>query len=125
MPIQLFLQHDDSFDPEDIAKLSAAFGAALGKLGLTDRRDPLTVEVAKLVLRCDLMWGTKHSCWELVSWHGIGGGETRGERPCPNFSPKLTGSTTGYVGRLFPGPLKAKLILSVIGELRSPQSAKL
>lgn len=50
MPIQLFLQHDDSFDPEDIAKLSAAFGAALGKLGLTDRRDPLTVEVAKLII---------------------------------------------------------------------------
>jgi hypothetical protein len=36
--------------PEDIAKLSAAFEAALGKLGLTDRTDPLSAEVAKVII---------------------------------------------------------------------------
>jgi hypothetical protein len=41
------------------------------------------------------------------------------------FSPKLTGSTTGYVGTSFPVPLKAKLILPAIGGLCSQQSGKL
>jgi hypothetical protein len=50
VPIRLFLEHDRSFGPEDIAKLSAALEAALGKLGLTDRTDPLTAEVAKLII---------------------------------------------------------------------------
>ena len=50
MPIRLFLEHDHSFGPEDIAKLSAAFEAALGKLGLVDRTDPKTTEVAKLII---------------------------------------------------------------------------
>jgi hypothetical protein len=40
MPIRSFLEHDHSFGPEDIAKMSAAFEAALGKLGLVDRTDP-------------------------------------------------------------------------------------
>jgi hypothetical protein len=34
----------------DIAKMSAAFGAALDKLGLVDRSDPPTHEVAKLII---------------------------------------------------------------------------
>jgi hypothetical protein len=50
VPIRLFLKHDHSFGPEDIAKLSAAFEATLGKLRLTDRTDPLTAEVAKLII---------------------------------------------------------------------------
>ena len=50
MPIRLFLEHDHSFGPEDIAKMSAAFEAALGKLGLVDRSDPATHEVAKLII---------------------------------------------------------------------------
>jgi hypothetical protein len=50
VPIRLFLEHDHSFGPEDIAKLSAAFEAALGKLGLVDRTDPKTTEVAKLII---------------------------------------------------------------------------
>jgi hypothetical protein len=32
-----FLEHDHSFGPEDIASMSAALEAALGKLGLVDR----------------------------------------------------------------------------------------
>jgi hypothetical protein len=50
VPIRLFLEHDHSFGPEDIAKLSAAFEAALGKLGITDRTDLITTEVAKLII---------------------------------------------------------------------------
>jgi hypothetical protein len=35
-------------EPDDIAKLTAAFEAALTKLGLVDRKDPLTTTVAKI-----------------------------------------------------------------------------
>jgi hypothetical protein len=48
--IRLFLERDHSFGPEDIAKMSAAFEAALGKLGLVDRSDPATHAVAKLII---------------------------------------------------------------------------
>jgi hypothetical protein len=38
------------YRPEDIAKMSAAFEAALRKLGLVDRTDPKAVAVAKLII---------------------------------------------------------------------------
>ena len=50
MPIRPFLEHDHSFGPEDIQKMSAAFEAALRKLGLVDRTDPATMTVAKLII---------------------------------------------------------------------------
>jgi hypothetical protein len=50
VPIRPFLDCDDSFGPEDIAQMSAAFEAALGKLGLVDRSDPATIAVAKLII---------------------------------------------------------------------------
>jgi hypothetical protein len=50
VPIRLFLEHDHSFGPEDIAKMSAAFEAALDKLGLVDRSNPATHEVAKPII---------------------------------------------------------------------------
>jgi hypothetical protein len=50
VPIRPFLDRDDSFGPEDIAKMSAAFEAALGKLGLVDRSDPVAMAVAKLII---------------------------------------------------------------------------
>ncbi len=50
MPIRSYLEHDHSFEPEDIAKMSAALQAALGKLGLVDRSDPATMAVAKLII---------------------------------------------------------------------------
>jgi hypothetical protein len=50
VPIRPFLEHDHSFGPEDIAKLSAAFEAALSKLGLVKRDDPATVAVATLII---------------------------------------------------------------------------
>jgi hypothetical protein len=43
---------DDAFGPEDIAPMSAAFEAALGKLGLADRNDPaITMAIAKLIIQ--------------------------------------------------------------------------
>ncbi len=50
MPIRPFLEHDHSFGPEDIARMSAALEAALSKLGLFDRSDPTTMAVAKLII---------------------------------------------------------------------------
>jgi hypothetical protein len=60
MPIQLRLKNDHSFGPEDIVRLTAAFEATLSKLGLVDRSDPITAEVATLVI--DLAkHGERHS----------------------------------------------------------------
>jgi hypothetical protein len=50
VPIRPFLPGGHSFDPEDIAKMSAAFEAALRKLGLADRSDPAATAVAKLII---------------------------------------------------------------------------
>jgi hypothetical protein len=50
MPIRPFLDRDGWFGPEDIANMSAAFEAALSKLGLVDRTDPATMAVAKLLI---------------------------------------------------------------------------
>jgi hypothetical protein len=49
LPIRPFLDRDDSFGPEDIAKMSAAF-EALDKLGLIGRSDPVIMAVAKLII---------------------------------------------------------------------------
>jgi hypothetical protein len=51
MPIGPFLQHDHSFDPEDIANMSAGFEAALSKLGVVSRRDNRAkVAIAKMII---------------------------------------------------------------------------
>jgi hypothetical protein len=50
VPIRPFLEHDQFFGPEDIGGLSAAFEAALSKLGLVDRTAPATIAVAKLII---------------------------------------------------------------------------
>jgi len=50
VPVRSFLEHDHSFGPEDIASISAGFGAALSKLGLVDRDDPIIVAIAKLII---------------------------------------------------------------------------
>ena len=50
MPIRPFLKDDHSFEPEAIAKMSAAFESALRKLGLADRSDPGAMAVAKLII---------------------------------------------------------------------------
>ena len=53
MPLRAILEteYGPVFGPEDVAALTAAFEAALSKLGLVDRRDPLTTAVAKLVIQ--------------------------------------------------------------------------
>jgi hypothetical protein len=51
MPIGAILKEDHSFGPEDIANLTAALEAALIKIGLTDRKDPLTTTVAKAIIQ--------------------------------------------------------------------------
>jgi hypothetical protein len=50
VPIRAILENDHAFGPEDIANLSAAFEAALTRLGLVDRGDPLTTVVAKAII---------------------------------------------------------------------------
>jgi len=50
VPIGTILKNDHSFGPEDIANLTAAFEAALGRLGLTDRKDPRTTALAKAII---------------------------------------------------------------------------
>jgi hypothetical protein len=52
VPIRAILEDEygPSFDPEDVAKLAAAFEAALSELRLVDRKDPMTMTVAKLII---------------------------------------------------------------------------
>jgi hypothetical protein len=51
VPIRALLENDyrSAFGPEDIPNLAAAFDAA-SKLGLVDRKDPMTMTVAKLII---------------------------------------------------------------------------
>ena len=51
MPLGTILKNDHSFGPEDIAKLTVAFEAAMARLGLTDRKDPLATAVAKAIIQ--------------------------------------------------------------------------
>jgi hypothetical protein len=52
LPIRALLEnaYPSAFGPEDIAALAAGFEAALSKLGLVDRKDPMTMTVAKLII---------------------------------------------------------------------------
>ena len=50
MPNSLALENNHWFGPEDVAALTTAFEAAVGKLGLVDRSDPTTVTLAKLII---------------------------------------------------------------------------
>jgi len=50
MPINLLLENDHSFNPEEIAALVAAFEGALQALKLTNREDQVTKMVAKLII---------------------------------------------------------------------------
>src|SRR5262249_30005791 len=51
VPIRAILENDHAFGPEDVANLTAAFEAALTRLGLIDRGDPLTTVVAKAIIQ--------------------------------------------------------------------------
>ena len=50
MPIRRFLEGNRSFGPGEIEVLVRAFEDALRELQLTDRDDPVTLTVAKLII---------------------------------------------------------------------------
>jgi len=53
VPIRAILETDYGpvFGPEEVGSLAAAFDAALKKLCLVDRKDPMTTTVAKLIIQ--------------------------------------------------------------------------
>jgi hypothetical protein len=53
VPIRAILEteYGPIFEPEDVANITAAFEAALKKLRLLDRNDPMTMTVAKLIIQ--------------------------------------------------------------------------
>jgi hypothetical protein len=50
MPIREVLKHNHAFSPEEAVVLATAFETCLTKLGLTDRNDPATMTVAKVII---------------------------------------------------------------------------
>jgi hypothetical protein len=50
VPLRRFLDSNSAFGPDDLAAMTAAFEAALDKLGLKDRTDPATELVAKRII---------------------------------------------------------------------------
>jgi hypothetical protein len=50
MPIRVLLQHDDSFAPDEVEALTAAFDDTLRRLRLAQREDPVTLTVARLIV---------------------------------------------------------------------------
>jgi len=51
VPIRRYLEADSSFGPEDLNRIGEAFSAALDKLGLNDRSDPMVEMVARRIIR--------------------------------------------------------------------------
>ena len=51
MPIREYLAADSVFRPEDLERIGEAFSAALNKLGLNDRSDPVVEIVARRIIR--------------------------------------------------------------------------
>ena len=51
MPIRQYLGTDGSFGPEELKGVEEAFLAALNKLGLKDRSDPMVEIVARRIIR--------------------------------------------------------------------------
>jgi hypothetical protein len=50
MPIRQFLSTGDVLQPDDLTIMNAAFSAALTKLGLADRQDPLVEIVGRRIV---------------------------------------------------------------------------
>jgi hypothetical protein len=51
MPIRLLLEHDHSFDPDEVVLLVGAFESTLADLGLTNREDRVTMIVAQKIVQ--------------------------------------------------------------------------
>ena len=73
MPIRQYLGADGSFAPEDLNGIGEAFSAALNKLGLNDRSDPMVERVARRIIRA-AMAGERNPA-KLIEI-GAGGGES-------------------------------------------------
>jgi hypothetical protein len=54
MPIRELLGRDGAFGPDDLKVMGTAFSAALNKLGLIDRNDPMVEMVARRIVRAAL-----------------------------------------------------------------------
>jgi hypothetical protein len=54
MPIRQLLETGDALQPDDLTIMNAAYSAALTKLGLTDRQDPLVEIVGRRIVRAVL-----------------------------------------------------------------------
>jgi len=52
--IRQYLEADSSFGGEDLKGIGEAFSAALDKLGLSDRNDPMVEIVARRIIRAAL-----------------------------------------------------------------------
>jgi hypothetical protein len=50
MSIRQYLSDNRSFNPEELDALNSAFAAALAKLGLNDRGDPMVATVARRII---------------------------------------------------------------------------
>jgi hypothetical protein len=51
MPIREIIRNDHAFSPEEAKMLVEAFESCLQHLGLTNREDPLTAHVAKIIIQ--------------------------------------------------------------------------
>ena len=51
MPIRQYVGTDSPFAAEDLERIGEAFSAALNKLGLNDRSDPVVEIVARRIIR--------------------------------------------------------------------------
>ena len=72
MPIRQYLGVDSSFGHQDLNGIGQAFTAALNKLGLHDRNDPMVEIVARKIIRA-AMAGERNP--ERLTEIGIGAGE--------------------------------------------------
>jgi len=54
MPIRQFLGTGEVLQPDDLTIMNLAYSAALTKLGLTDRRDPLVEIVGRRIVNAVL-----------------------------------------------------------------------
>ena len=54
MPIREYLRDNRSFEPNDLKVMGDALTAALAKLGLKDRSDPMVEMVARRIIRAAL-----------------------------------------------------------------------
>ncbi|MBV9127293.1 MAG: hypothetical protein JO117_04325 [Verrucomicrobia bacterium] len=72
MPIRQYLGTDGSFGPGDLKEIGQASSAALNKLGLQDRSNPMVEIVARRIIRA-AMAGERNP--ENLTEIGIAGGE--------------------------------------------------